>query len=266
MTAERTWRIFLGSFILLIVSYFIYFIRYPTWQFFSNIEPIFALMFLSYFAVFLVAIILLLKDSKKSLSIVFKNNSSFMIMAGLFLALIYLGVFYLTSFGLGSSIELGSFPNLQGYENYSVYSIPSVLVLYLLFSLSGAFSEEVAYRGYIQTRISAKYGVVVGVVVSTLFFSLQHIHVFQINWISQFLQNQLIHVVLFGIFTGYLFYKSKENIWSVVAFHVLLNTFSVLVPIMISHSFWFTFYVAEIISFAVITLILHYLPPKNKSF
>src|SRR5210317_526641 len=122
MNTEKAWRVFLGSFVLLIFSYIIYFVRYPMWQLFSNLEPIFAILFLSYFIIFLLSVVLLNKDSKKSLSEVFRNNGYFMILVGLLFGLLYLGLFYLISFGLGSSFEFGSFPNLRGYEGYS-YSV-----------------------------------------------------------------------------------------------------------------------------------------------
>ena len=234
------------------------------WQFFSTLEPIFTIMFLSYFIIFSVALVLLRKDSKRSLSNVFKNNSNLMILSSLLLGLLYLGLYYLISFGLGSSFELGSFPNLRGFEDYTFLSIGSVFVLYLLFSVFGGFAEEVAYRGYVQTRVSERYGVLLGIVASTLFFSLEHIHVFQVDWILQFVQGQLLHVVLFGVFVGYLFDRSGRNVWSVVSFHVLLNAFAVSVPIIVSDAYPFTFYVAQIASFTVMILTLKYLPSKNK--
>ena len=264
MSSEKAWRVLFGSVLLLLLSYLIYFLRYPMWQFFSTLEPIFAIMFLSYFIIFIVAVLLLRKDSKRNLSDVFKNNSNLMILSGLLFGLLYLGLYYLVSFGLGSRFEFGSFPNLRGFEDYTFYSVGSVFVLYLLFSVFGGFAEEVAYRGYVQTRVTKRYGVFIGIVTSTLFFSLQHIHVFQVGWISQFIQGQLLHVVLFGVFVGYLFYKSGENIWSVVAFHVLLNAFAVSIPVIVSDAYPFTFYAAEIVSFTVMILTLKYLPLKNR--
>jgi len=264
MNSEKAWRVLLGSILLLSVSYVIYFVRYPMWQFFSNPEPIFVLMFLSYFIIFAVTLILLSKDSKKGLSNVFKDNSNLMILVGLLFGFLYLGLYYLISLGLGGSIELGSFPNLRGYEDYTVNSVVLVVGLYLLFSIFGGFAEEVAYRGYVQTRVSAKYGALIGIIASTLFFSLEHIHVFQEGWISQFVQNQLLHVVLFGIFAGYLFFKSKENIWSVVAFHVFLNAFAVLVPVIVTHNLEYAFHLGEIASFTVMILLLRYLQLKIK--
>jgi membrane protease YdiL (CAAX protease family) len=266
MKTEKAWRVFLGSFLLLILSYLIYFFRYPMWNIFSNIEPIFVFSFLSYFIIFVAALLLLKKDSGKSLPSVFRNKGNLMILMGLIFALLYLGLWYLISFGFGSLIEFGSFPSLIDFEDYAIYSLPLALGLYLLFSVFGAFAEEVAYRGYVQTRISSRFGNFIGILVATLFFSLQHIHVFQSGWVIQFLQKQLLHVVLFGIFVGYLFVKSKENIWSVFSFHCFLNLFSVTVPILVNHSSPFTFYVAEITSFSVIILVLHYPPLKiNKT-
>ena len=264
MTSRKAWRVIIGSIMLLLVSYLIYFVRYPMWQLFSTLEPIFAIMFLSYFILFIVALLLLRKDSKKDLSDVFRNNSNLMILSGLLFGLLYLGLYYLINYGLGSSIEFGSFPNLRGYEEYTVYSVGLVFVFYLLFSVFGGFAEEVAYRGYVQTRISARYGVLIGIIASTVFFSLQHVHVFQASWISHFIQNQLLHVVLFGIFAGYLFYKSGENIWSVVAFHVFLNAFAVLVPVIVTHSLEYAYHLGEIASFTVMILLLRYLPLKIK--
>ena len=260
MSSSKGWQVFLGSFVLLVISYIIYFVRYPMWNFFSFIEPIFVFSFLSYFVVFIIALILLKKDSGKSLSNVFKNKGSLMILMGLVFALLYLGLWYLISFVLGSKIEFNSFPSLRGFENYAVYSLSLAFGLYLAFSLFGAFAEEVAYRVYVQSRISFKYGPILGILGSTLFFSLQHIHVFQSGWFMKFIQNQLLHVVLFGIFVGYLFLKSKENIWSVFAFHAMLNLFSVAVPIVVTHAFPFTFYIAEIVSFTVLILFLRFLP------
>jgi membrane protease YdiL (CAAX protease family) len=262
---EKGWRVFLGSFVLLIVSYLIYFVRYPMWQSFVSVEVINAIEILSSFIILMVALLPLKKDSKKPLSAVFANKGSMMILVGLGFGLLYLGLCYLTTFFLGSRFELGSFPSLRGFESYAVYSIPSAFALYLAFSIFGGFTEEVAYRGYVQTRISSRYGYVAGIIVSTLFFSFQHIHVFQTSWLMQFFQTQFFHVMLFGIFGGYLFFKSKENIWCVFSMHALTNAYSVSVPIIVTDASRFTFYIAEIASFSVMFLLLRHMPLRNKN-
>ncbi|MDH5266620.1 MAG: CPBP family intramembrane metalloprotease [Candidatus Bathyarchaeota archaeon] len=263
MKQENGRSVFLGPFVILIISYFIYFIRYPMWQYFTAIEPIFVMLILSYLTVLIVAIFLLKKDLKKSLSKVFKNGSHSMIIVGIFFALIYLGLWYLISFLLGSKFEFTSSTILRDYETYTFYSLPLAFTLYLGFSVFGAFAEEVAYRGYVQTRISSRFGYVVGIIVATLFFSLEHIHIFQTSWILKFFETQFLHVLLFGIFVGYLFFKSKNNIWSVFSFHALLNVFSVSVPIVVTPTFEFAYHIAETASFITIILLLHFLPSKK---
>lgn len=234
------------------------------WQSFISLETIFALIILSYFIILAVALSLLKKDSKETLSSVFNNKGTFMILVGLAFGLLYLGLWYLVSLLLGSHIGFTSFPSLTGYEGYAFLSLASAFALYLTFSVFGAFTEEVAYRGYVQARITSRYGCIVGIIVSALFFSFQHIQFFQTSWLTQFFQTQLIHVMLFGIFAGYLFFRSNENLWSVFSFHILINIFSVSVPIIVTPTFWFAYYIAEIVSFGAMILILRYLPLQSK--
>ena len=80
---ERGWRVFLGSFVLLIVSYLIYFVRFPMWQSFVSVQVINTIEILSSFIILLAALILLKKDSNKSLSAVFANKGNLMILVGL---------------------------------------------------------------------------------------------------------------------------------------------------------------------------------------
>jgi len=259
MDSESGWRVFIGPLLLLVVSYLIYQVRYPLWYSLKYVELIFVMLTLSYFAVFVLALFLLKKDSKKSLSSVFKVRRHSMILAGIVFALFYLGFWYLFSFAIGSRFEFTSFPDLSGYENYSVYLLPLAFTLQLLFTVFGAFAEEVAYRGYVQTRISLRYGLIMGIFTSTLLFSLQHIHIFQLGWIETFFQTQFVHVILFGVFAGYFFFKSGENIWSIFSFHALINIFSVSVPIVVTTSFTYANQIADIASFVMMILFVRYL-------
>jgi hypothetical protein len=115
MNREKSSRVFLGSFILLFISYLIYFVRYPMWQSLVSVEIISILSMISYLIVFLIALFLLKKDSKKLLSSVFKNKGSLFILIGLVFGLLYLGLFYFISFLLGSTFEFTSFPSLRGF-------------------------------------------------------------------------------------------------------------------------------------------------------
>lgn len=210
----------------------------------------------SYSVVLILALFLLKRDLKKPLSNVFKKGNISMIIVGVFFGLLGLGFWYLISFLLGSKFEFASSTIVRDYKNYVFYSFPLASTLYLAFSVFGAFAEEVAYRGYVQTRISARYGYIVGILVSALFFSLQHIHIFEPSWMERFFQTQFIHVFLGGIFAGYLFFKTKENIWSVFSMHALTNAFSVSVPIVVTATFPFANQLAEIASFMMMIMLL----------
>jgi membrane protease YdiL (CAAX protease family) len=259
MTSEKGLRIFVGPLLLLIVSYVIYQLRYPLWFSLKYVESIFVMLILSYFAVFILALILLKEDSKKSLSTVFKSRGYSPILVGMVLTVLYLGIWYLFSFIIGERFAFTSFPSLSGYESYSVYVLSLAFALQLAFVVFGAFVEEVAYRGYVQTRISSKYGLITGIFVATLFFSLQHIQFFVSSWIENFFQTQFLHVVLFGIFVGYLFFKSKENVWSAFSFHALVNILGVSIPIIATTSLTLASQLVDIPSFLAVMLLVHYL-------
>lgn len=259
MTNKKGWKIFLGPLSLLIISYFIYFIRYPLWQPHAYIEWISIMLISSYFTVLIVTLVLLRTDMKKSFSNVFILNNYRTILASLGFAVLFQAIYYPVNVVMGSKIELISFPTLRGFENYAFFSLSTAFAFYLAFSVFGGFVEEVAYRGYVQERISSRYGYLIGIFFSTLLFSLQHIHVFQINWLGRFFQTQFIYVLMFGIFVGYLFVKSKAQIWNVVAFHTLMNIFNISLPIQVTNTSFFLAASATITSFVILILILRLL-------
>lgn len=265
MASKNRWKVFLGPLLLLVISYIVYFVRYPMWGS-SSIEPVFAGLILSYFAVLVLALVLIKKDMKAKLSDIFKFKGAHAVFLGLFLAVLFQALWFGISLILGGRLEFFSFPSLRGFETYAYYVLPIAFALYLSFSIFGAFSEEVAYRGYAQSRIASRYGYAVGIFVSALLFSLQHIHIFQVNWIERFFQGQFLYVLLFGIFVGYFFMKSKENLWAVFAFHALMNTFNIALPVQVTTPFLYTEWLRTILCFTALIVILRVLPfTKNKN-
>lgn len=258
MSSESGWRTFLGPIALLVFSYFIYFVRYPLWQTFTFVEPLFIMLFLSYFAVLVLSLFLLKKEFKKSFSEVFKIHSFPIIVMGVIFALLFQALWLLFSLGFGSRLEFTSITSLRGYERYAVYSLFMAFVLYFAFAIFGTFAEEVAYRSYVQPRIQARYGYIVGIFCASLFFSLGHIHVFQLNWIERFFQTQFVYVFLFGIFAGYLFFKSKGDIWSVFTFHATMNICNISLPLQVTPIFSYVNQLATILSFLLLFLLLRF--------
>lgn len=219
------------------------------------------MLILSYFVVLLFSIFFLKKEAKRSLSEVFKVRGHGTILIGAMFAFLFQAVWFLMSLGIGDNLEFLSFPSLKGYESYTVFSsVLSAFMLYVAFAVFGAFVEEVTFRGYVQSRIASRHGHVVGVFITSLLFSLQHIHIFQLNWIEKFFQAQFTYVLCFGIFVGYLFFKSKEDIWSVFAFHAFMNLFNIAIPIKVTYTFPISSQLVTISSFVLIILILRLLP------
>jgi len=239
----------------------IYFVHYPIWSW--TVEPIFAVLILSYFVVLVTALAFLKKDMKKSLSNVFSFHGLRLVLVGLGLAVLFQTLWYGITLGLSAKLEFSSFPSLRGYELYTYYSLPIAFALYVIFATFGAFAE-VAYRGYVQSRISSRYGIVAGIFVSAIFFSLQHIHIFQLKWIESFFQGQFINVMIGGVFIGYFFSKNKGDIWSIFAFHALGNIFSISLPIQIIYAFPYAGWLSTIIAYIVLFLVLRFLPLRNK--
>ena len=198
------------------------------------------------------------KDAKKSLPQVFMMHSYSTVIIGMAFAFLFQAIWFSISWGIGGNFEFLSFPSLKGYESYTVHSMPLGFILYLAFAVSGAFTEEIAFRGYIQSRIAPRYGCAVGIFTASFFFSLQHIHIFELSWVERFFQTQFVYVFCFGIFVGHLFFKSKEDIWSVFAFHAFTNIFNVLLPIQVTSVFPLGNQFVTITSFILTILLLRF--------
>jgi membrane protease YdiL (CAAX protease family) len=173
------------------------------------------------------------------------------------LALIFQAVWFTFSLTLGGDLDFTSFPRLGGYESYAVYSVWLAFLLYVVFAVFGAFVEKVAFRGYVQSRVTSRRGRFMGLFIASLLFSLQHIHIFELNWIvERFFKTQFLYAMGFGVFVGYLFLKSEEDLWSVFAFHSVVNIFNVSLPIKVTFGFPFALQIVTVASFAFMILLL----------
>jgi len=225
------------------------------------------MLILSYLVVLLFSIFFLKKEAKISLSEALKVRNYRLILVGMVFAFLFQALWLLISLGVGGDLEFSSFPGLKGYEGYAVYSsLLFAFTLYVVFALFGAFVEEVTFRGYAQSRIASRHGLIMGVLIASLLFSLEHIHIFQWNWIEKFFQAQFIYVLCFGILVGYLFFKSKGDIWSVFAFHALMNIFNISLPVKVTHTFPIATQFVTITSFILMILILRLVALKFDSF
>lgn len=253
--SERTKSI-LYPFVLLFFVLVTWYVRSQVWYGLNSVETVFALLVTSYVVVLFIAVAFLKKDSHQSLKVILRSGKNVLFIYGVALSVLFQVL--LVAFGLatGGTVEVTEWLSLKGYESYAVYSLPLAFTLYLAFAAIGAFVEEAAYRGYVQSRITKEYSALLGIVFASVIFSLQHIHVFDARWISHFVESQLLYVFLFGLFTGYFFYRTKMSLKGVIAFHVAMNIFNVALPVQFSYLSPLAFPVTILLSFAVLFLTL----------
>lgn len=259
---RESFKAIFGSLVLLIISYFVYALRYPIWNS-RFVEPVFGVLILSSLVVLSTALLLLKKDMGKPIRAFFRLRRPFWIILGITFAFLFQALWIGLSLSFGGIVSI-SLDYLRAYEGYAFYNFAGAFALYFTFAVFGAFAEEVAYRGYVLPRILMKYGVAASILVSTLLFTLQHIHIFQHNWIIAFFEGQFIYVVFFGVFVAYFFLKSNCNIWAVIAFHCSMNAFNVALPIQAATPSVWTDWLRTILCFLVLIAMLR-LYAKKKS-
>ncbi len=96
------------------------------------------------------------------------------------------------------------------------YVVPFILFIPQIFSV--ALPEELIYRGYFQSRIAYSWGPVIGIIFSSVVFSLVHID----------RPLMIVHLAIQNPVLGYVCYKTG-SIYPTVIAHAIGNTFSILI-------------------------------------
>lgn len=124
---------------------------------------------------------------------------------------------------LDGSLELLGVPLSEGLtlfsEVISSASPAQLCLLALALSLGPGLGEELLFRGYIQTRLTERYGVMSGVVLSSLLFGALHLDP---------LHSTLAAIV--GLYLGSLVVRSGD-IRAGIAAHAFNNLFATLSPL-----------------------------------
>jgi len=115
---------------------------------------------------------------------------------------------------------LDNFNSMQMLEEFTRES--SLLSLILIIAVAPAIAEEVVFRGIIGRGLSARWGVVFGVVMTSLFFGLAHVH-----------PAHAIAVVPLGMCMHYVYIVTK-SFWAPVMLHFLNNSWAVVATKMIN--------------------------------
>ena len=155
-------------------------------------------------------IIYCLKYEKRKISTLgfIKKNCIKSYLLGLVIGLVMFSSVYFIEY-ITNSISIDSIIKIN------INSIISLLLFFVAFAFQ-SMGEEVLCRSYLLTSIGAKKGVIPGVLISSLAFSLMHIG----N--NSFTILPMINIFLFGVVMA-LIYICTENIWVVSAIHGIWN-------------------------------------------
>lgn len=119
----------------------------------------------------------------------------------------------------GAMIQLiawGEDAGTLGTLNEALIGLPAwaMVVAVLLLSVGPGVGEEMFFRGYVQSRLNARWGMLMGIGVSTLLFALFHIHPLHV-----------VAVVALGAYFGYVAARAG-SIRPAIACHMFNNLFA----------------------------------------
>jgi membrane protease YdiL (CAAX protease family) len=158
---------------------------------------------------FLVHIVEKSDFSLKTIGLDWRRNSPSMILWGALLAVVLFIAYMILACFLGS-------PNSSVSMLFRGVSFTVFLQKFILFMAMG-LSEEVIFRAYVQTRLVSRIGVIWGVLVTALVFTLLHQLSYQLSPIT------ILSGVLLWTTFGSLYFLSK-SLYLVGMFHGIMNT------------------------------------------
>ncbi|TKJ28401.1 MAG: hypothetical protein CEE40_11690 [Chloroflexi bacterium B3_Chlor] len=133
------------------------------------------------------------------------------ILGGLLLGVLLIGLIFIVEWGAGW-LEVQGF----AWQVQSPTSVVVGLLGYLILMTSVAFYEELSFRGYILQNLNAEWGAIVGLIASSILFSLFHGLNPYVSWLA------LVNIFLAGVLLA-VCYLVTEKLWLPIAFHFSWN-------------------------------------------
>lgn len=151
------------------------------------------------------------KSNWSALGLVNKNRSRYILLGG-FLAIV---LSFLT-------ISVGYFTSTLKYvgNGFALFAPTQVIVTLLLTTIlafASGFGEEIAFRGYLQSRIAQRYNHPIAVAIVAVLFALSHPLSFAANPLLYFAT-----AILVGILFGTIFARTG-SLWMGIALHAVWN-------------------------------------------
>lgn len=127
--------------------------------------------------------------------------------------------------------------------DFGAIPFETFLAQVLVMALITGFVEESAFRGYMQRKFTGSYGFARALILASFLFMIVHIQFYtyirmtdpnvlaalgiteaQMWMVIQFMVTQtVIAISALGIFTGYLYFKSNQNLLPPALFHITFN-------------------------------------------
>lgn len=133
------------------------------------------------------------------------------ILGGLLLGVLLIGLIFIVEWGAGW-LQVRGF----AWQVQSPTSVVVGLLGYLILMTLVAFYEELSFRGYILQNLNAEWGAIVGLVASSILFSLSHGLNPNVSWLA------LVNIFLAGVLLA-VCYLVTEKLWLPIAFHFSWN-------------------------------------------
>jgi uncharacterized protein len=105
----------------------------------------------------------------------------------------------------------------NGFALFPAAQVLITLMLSGILALASGFGEEIAFRGYLQSRITARYNATVAVIIVAVFFALSH----PVTDVDNPLL-YMITAVMVGILFGMIFARTG-SLWMSIALHTAWN-------------------------------------------
>jgi uncharacterized protein len=119
---------------------------------------------------------------------------------------------------IGIGLFVGTLTFLgNGFQLFAPAQVVRTLVLSLVLALASGFGEEIAFRGYLQTRIAQRYSPAAAVFIVALLFALSHPFSTGIHPLLY-----LATAILVGILLGTVFLQTG-SLWMSIALHTIWN-------------------------------------------
>ena len=127
-------------------------------------------------------------------------------------------------------LQIGADLLIGGAIVMYTYSSLFVIAFFIVTTFFVGLAEESVFRGYIQRRLTGVWKFLPALLVTSILF-----HVYHINFFSAS-ANDIVAAILvvtpsFGIFVGYLYYKSEEILLAPIALHMFYDLFGTIVPL-----------------------------------